>query len=239
MEKLKRGENDKIIIERVNVIMKKSRGVGIVLGLMMISIIIIGGVHKKVFNRLENSGVIEESTNNKTESAKEMTQNNEYENKEDQSKASLRNYDFEVKEADYHQDENESNYLEVRLMITNHDPEDQVMALNSISLIIQDSVGKEIERFELDNVNDVDAQKVGIDYFHHTIPAREASEVKLFYLIEDDVLQQGNKVALHFNPFGTEGAVIHGKNEKGEMVEIMDTNNVADIYLNLWLERNE
>ena len=46
-------------------------------------------------------------------------------------------------------------------------------------------------------------------------------------------------MALHFSPFGTEGAVIYGKNEKGETVEIMDTDNVADIYLNSLLERNE
>ena len=166
-------------------------------------------------------------------------QRTEYENKDTQSKVSLRNYDFEVKKTDYHQNESESNYLEVQLIITNNALEEKVMALNSISLVIQDSSGKEIKRFQLDNVNDVGAEKVGIDYFHHTIPAHETSEVKLFYLIEDDVLQQRNKVALHFSPFGTEGAVIYGKNEKGETVEIMDTDNVADIYLNSLLERNE
>ena len=212
--------------------MKKGKGAGIVIGLIMIVIIIIGGVHKKVFNCPENNRVIREFTDNQAESSKETMQRTE-------SKVSLRNYDFEVKKTDYHQNESESNYLEVQLIITNNALEEKVMALNSISLVIQDSSGKEIKRFQLDNVNDVGAEKVGIDYFHHTIPAHETSEVKLFYLIEDDVLQQRNKVALHFSPFGTEGAVIYGKNEKGETVEIMDTDNVADIYLNSLLERNE
>ena len=219
--------------------MKKGKGAGIIIGLIMIVIIIIGGVHKKVFNCPENNRVIRESMDNQAESSKETMRRTEYENKDDQSKVSLRNYDFEVKKTDYHQNESESNYLEVQLIITNNALEEKVMALNSISLVIQDSSGKEIKRFQLDNVNDVGAEKVGIDYFHHTIPAHETSEVKLFYLIEDDVLQQRNKVALHFSPFGTEGAVIYGKNEKGETVEIMDTDNVADIYLNSLLERNE
>ena len=219
--------------------MKKGKGAGIVIGLIMIVIIIIGGVHKKVFNCPENNRVIRESTDNQAESTKETMQRTEYENKDAQSKVSLRNYDFEVKKTDYHRNESESNYLEVQLIITNNALEEKVMSLNSISLIIYDSEGNEIERFQLGNVNDVDAKKVGIDYFHHMIPANEASEVKLFYLIDDDVMQEGNRVALHFSPFGTEGAVIYGKNEKGETVEIMDTDNVADIYLNSLLERNE
>jgi hypothetical protein len=177
----------------VEIVMKKGKGAGIVIGLIMIVIIIIGGVHKKVFNCPENNRVIREFTDNQAESSKETMQRTEYENKDTQSKVSLRNYDFEVKKTDYHQNESESNYLEVQLIITNNALEEKVMALNSISLVIQDSSGKEIKRFQLDNVNDVGAEKVGIDYFHHTIPAHETSEVKLFYLIEDDVLQQRNK----------------------------------------------
>lgn len=219
--------------------MKKGKGAGIIIGLIMIVIIIIGGVYKKVFNCPENNRVIRESMDNQVESSKETMRRTEYENKDDQSKVSLRNYDFEVKKTDYHQNESGSNYLEVQLIITNNALEEKVMSLNSVSLIIYDSEGNEIERFQLSNVNDVDAEKVGIDYFHHMIPANEMSEVKLFYLIDDDVMQKENRVALHFSPFGTEGAVIYGKNEKGETVEIMDTDNVADIYLNSLLERNE
>lgn len=154
-----------IIIERVEIVMKKGKGAGIVIGLIMIVIIIIGGVHKKVFNCPENNRVIRESTDNQAESTKETMQRTEYENKDAQSKVSLRNYDFEVKKTDYHRNESESNYLEVQLIITNNALEEKVMSLNSISLIIYDSEGNEIERFQLGNVNDVDAKKVGIDYF--------------------------------------------------------------------------
>ena len=106
--------------------MKKGKGAGIIIGLIMIVIIIIGGVHKKVFNCPENNRVIRESMDNQAESSKETMRRTEYENKDDQSKVSLRNYDFEVKKTDYHQNESGSNYLEVQLIITNNALEEKV-----------------------------------------------------------------------------------------------------------------
>lgn len=218
--------------------MKKSRNIGIVFGLIMIVIIILGSMYKKWFGPIDNNSTLKESVVPENESLQETTYQKTVES-DGSAKASLRNYDFEVKEVSFHQNENESNYLEIWLIITNHASVEEVMALNSISLIKEDSEGNELEQFQLNNINDINAEKTEGDYFHYSILPNESSEVKLFYQINSDGSQQENEWFLHFNPFGTEGAIMHGKNEKGEIVEITDTDNVTNIYLNPLIEVDE
>ena len=217
--------------------MKKRRVVGLVVGVVMIAIIIIGGVHKKIFNWSDNNESILKSADDQMESSGETMSEMESDNEDSQSKVSLRNYDFEVVQAEYVQDE--ADYLEIELLITNHSEEESVLSLNNISLKIEDLDGNEIKRIPLENVNSVDADKGGVDYFHHTVPGNGSSEVRLFFMADKGTIKEEGRVALHFNPFGTEGSVIFGKNEKGEQVEITDTGNVADIYIDKLMEENE
>ncbi len=217
--------------------MKKRRGIGVVIGAVMIAIIIIGGVHKKIFNWSDNNEGVLKSSDVQIESSRETISERESEHENSQNKISLRNYDFEVVQAGYVQDE--ADYVEIELTITNHSGEEAVLSLNNISLKIEDLDGNEIRRIPLENVNNVDADKAGVDYFHYTVPGNGLSEVRLFFMVDMDVIKEGERIALHFNPFGTEDSVIFGKNEKGERVEITDTDNVADIYVDKLMKGNE
>lgn len=150
--------------------------------------------------------------------------------------ASIRNYMFEVSKVSFSFNK---KYIVVDLMITNNYSEEKTMGLNSISLVNIDTEGNEIDRISVKYVNNPEEEISAPDYYHYTIASGECSAVRLYFIADTLDYGDGCKVALHFNPFGTEGSVIRGKKQNGEIVEFIDTDNVADIYIESLLKGAE
>ena len=151
----------------------------------------------------------------------------------------LRKYGFEVLGLNQNRMEDGSDYIEIELEITNYDGKEQVLALNSVCLVIENTDGTETNRVFIENIGDINNEVSGIDYYHYHIPANSSSIEKLFFKVNKNELEESARIALHFSPFGTEGAILYGKDENGDVVEIQDTENAADILIESLLKGEE
>ena len=214
--------------------MKKNKWIGMAAVFIMAILIISVYIYK--MNISPNSSVSDQRNDGEqTETKKHETENGSGEAFE----VRLRKYGFEVLGLNQNRMEDGSDYIEIELEITNYDGKEQVLALNSVCLVIENTDGTETNRVFIENIGDINNEVSGIDYYHYHIPANSSSIEKLFFKVNKNELEESARIALHFSPFGTEGAVLYGKDENGDVVEIQDTENAADIFIESLLKGEE
>lgn len=214
--------------------MKKNKWIGMAAVFIMAILIISVYIYK--MNISPNSSVSDQRNDGEqTETKKHETENGSGEAFE----VRLRKYGFEVLGLNQNRMEDGSDYIEIELEITNYDGKEQVLALNSVCLVIENTDGTETNRVFIENIGDINNEVSGIDYYHYHIPANSSSIEKLFFKVNKNELEESARIALHFSPFGTEGAVLYGKDENGDVVEIQDTENAADILIESLLKGEE
>lgn len=213
---------------------KKNKWIGMAAVFIMAILIISVYIYK--MNISPNSSVSDQRNDGEqTETKKHETENGSGEAFE----VRLRKYGFEVLGLNQNRMEDGSDYIEIELEITNYDGKEQVLALNSVCLVIENTDGTETNRVFIENIGDINTEVSGIDYYHYHIPANSSSIEKLFFKVNKNELEESARIALHFSPFGTEGAVLYGKDENGDVVEIQDTENAADIFIESLLKGEE
>ena len=214
--------------------MKKNKWIGMAAVFIMAILIISVYIYK--MNISPNSSVSDQRNDGEqTETKKHETENGSGEAFE----VRLRKYGFEVLGLNQNRMEDGSDYIEIELEITNYDGKEQVLALNSVCLVIENTDGTETNRVFIENIGDINNEVSGTDYYHYQIPANSSSIEKLFFKINKSELEESARIALHFSPFGTEGAILYGKDENGDVVEIQDTENAADIFIESLLKGEE
>ena len=214
--------------------MKKNKWIGMAAVFIMAILIISVYIYK--MNISPNSSVSDQRNDGEqTETKKHETENGSGEAFE----VRLRKYGFEVLGLNQNRMEDGSDYIEIELEITNYDGKEQVLALNSVCLVIENTDRTETNRVFIENIGDINNEVSGIDYYHYHIPANSSSIEKLFFKVNKNELEESARIALHFSPFGTEGAVLYGKDENGDVVEIQDTENAADILIESLLKGEE
>ena len=213
---------------------KKNKWIGMAAVFIMAILIISVYIYK--MNISPNSSVSDQRNDGEqTETKKHETENGSGEVFE----VRLRKYGFEVLGLNQNRMEDGSDYIEIELEITNYDGKEQVLALNSVCLVIENTDGTETNRVFIENIGDINNEVSGTDYYHYQIPANSSSIEKLFFKINKSELEESARIALHFSPFGTEGAILYGKDENGDVVEIQDTENAADIFIESLLKGEE
>lgn len=213
---------------------KKNKWIGMAAVFIMAILIISVYIYK--MNISPNSSVADQRNDGEqTETKKHETENGSGEAFE----VRLRKYGFEVLGLNQNRMEDGSDYIEIELEITNYDGKEQVLALNSVCLVIENTDGTETNRVFIENIGDINTEVSGIDYYHYHIPANSSSIEKLFFKVNKNELEESARIALHFSPFGTEGAILYGKDENGDVVEIQDTENAADIFIESLLKGEE
>lgn len=213
---------------------KKNKWIGMAAVFIMAILIISVYIYK--MNISPNSSVSDQRNDGEqTETKKHETENGSGEAFE----VRLRKYGFEVLGLNQNRMEDGSDYIEIELEITNYDGKEQVLALNSVCLVIENTDGTETNRVFIENIGDINTEVSGIDYYHYHIPANSSSIEKLFFKVNKNELEESARIALHFSPFGTEGAILYGKDENGDVVEIQDTENAADIFIESLLKGEE
>ena len=213
---------------------KKNKWIGMAAVFIMAILIISVYIYK--MNISPNSSVSDQRNDGEqTETKKHETENGSGEAFE----VRLRKYGFEVLGLNQNMMEDGSDYIEIELEITNYDGKEQVLALNSVCLVIENTDGTETNRVFIENIGDINTEVSGIDYYHYHIPANSSSIEKLFFKVNKNELEESARIALHFSPFGTEGAILYGKDENGDVVEIQDTENAADIFIESLLKGEE
>ena len=213
---------------------KKNKWIGMAAVFIMAILIISVYIYK--MNISPNSSVSDQRNDGEqTETKKHETENGSGEVFE----VRLRKYGFEVLGLNQNRMEDGSDYIEIELEITNYDGKEQVLALNSVCLVIENTDGTETNRVFIENIGDINTEVSGIDYYHYHIPANSSSIEKLFFKVNKNELEESARIALHFSPFGTEGAILYGKDENGDVVEIQDTENAADIFIESLLKGEE
>ena len=213
---------------------KKNKWIGMAAVFIMAILIISVYIYK--MNISPNSSVSDQRNDGEqTETKKHETENGSGEAFE----VRLRKYGFEVLGLNQNRMEDGSDYIEIELEITNYDGKEQVLALNSVCLVIENTDGTETNRVFIENIGDINNEVSGTDYYHYQIPANSSSIEKLFFKINKSELEESARIALHFSPFGTEGAILYGKDENGDVVEIQDTENAADIFIESLLKGEE
>lgn len=214
--------------------MKKNKWIGMAAVFIMAILIISVYIYK--MNISPNSSVADQRNDGEqTETKKHETENGSGEVFE----VRLRKYGFEVLGLNQNSMEDGSDYIEIELEITNYDGKEQVLALNSVCFVIENTDGTETSRVFIENIGDINNEVSGIDYYHYHIPANSSSIEKLFFKVNKNELEESARIALHFSPFGTEGAILYGKDENGDVVEIQDTENAADIFIESLLKGEE
>lgn len=214
--------------------MKKNKWIGMAAVFIMAILIISVYIYK--MNISPNSSVADQRNDcEQTETKKHETENGSGEVFE----VRLRKYGFEVLGLNQNSMEDGSDYIEIELEITNYDSKEQVLALNSVCFVIENADGTETNRVFIENIGDINNEVSGIDYYHYRIPANSSSIEKLFFKVNKNELKESARIALHFSPFGTEGAILYGKDENGDVVEIQDTENAADIFIESLLKGEE
>ena len=214
--------------------MKKNKWIGMAAVFIMAILIISVYIYK--MNISPNSSVSDQRNDGEqTETKKHETENGSGEAFE----VRLRKYGFEVLSLNQNRMEDGYDYIEIELEITNYDGQEQILALNSVCLVIENTDGTETNRVFIENIGDINNEVSGTDYYHYQIPANSSSIEKLFFKINKSELEESARIALHFSPFGTEGAVLYGKDENGDVVEIQDTENAADILIESLLKGEE
>ena len=213
---------------------KKNKWIGMAAVFIMAILIISVYIYK--MNISPNSSVSDQRNDGEqTETKKHETENGSGEVFE----VRLRKYGFEVLGLNQNRMEDGSDYIEIELEITNYDGKEQVLALNSVCLVIENTDGTETNRVFIENIGDINNEVSGTDYYHYQIPANSSSIEKLFFKVNKNELEESARIALHFSPFGTEGAILYGKDENGDVVEIQDTENAADIFIESLLKGEE
>lgn len=214
--------------------MKKNKWIGMAAVFIMAILIINVYIYK--MNISPNSSAVEQRNDG------EQTETKKYEIENGSGEAfevRLRKYGFEVLSLNQNRMEDGSDYIEIELEITNYDGQEQILALNSVCLVIENTDGTETNRVFIENIGDINNEVSGTDYYHYQIPANSSSIEKLFFKINKSELEESARIALHFSPFGTEGAILYGKDENGDVVEIQDTENAADIFIESLLKGEE
>lgn len=214
--------------------MKKNKWIGMAAVFIMAILIISVYIYK--MNISPNSSVSDQRNDG------EQTETKKYEIENGSGEAfevRLRKYGFEVLSLNQNRMEDGSDYIEIELEITNYDGQEQILALNSVCLVIENTDGTETNRVFIENIGDINNEVSGMDYYHYRIPANSSSIEKLFFKINKSELEESARIALHFSPFGTEGAILYGKDENGDVVEIQDTENAADIFIESLLKGEE
>lgn len=214
--------------------MKKNKWIGMAAVFIMAILIISVYIYK--MNISPNSSVSDQRNDG------EQTETKKYEIENGSGEAfevRLRKYGFEVLSLNQNRMEDGSDYIEIELEITNYDGQEQILALNSVCLVIENTDGTETNRVFIENIGDINNEVSGTDYYHYQIPANSSSIEKLFFKINKSELEESARIALHFSPFGTEGAILYGKDENGDVVEIQDTENAADIFIESLLKGEE
>lgn len=214
--------------------MKKNKWIGMAAVFIMAILIINVYIYK--MNISPNSSAVEQRNDG------EQTETKKYEIENGSGEAfevRLRKYGFEVLGLNQNRMEDGSDYIEIELEITNYDSKEQVLALNSVCFVIENTDGTETNRIFIENIGDINNEVSGMDYYHYRIPANSSSIEKLFFKVNKNELEESARIALHFSPFGTEGAILYGKDENGDVVEIQDTENAADIFIESLLKGEE
>ena len=214
--------------------MKKNKWIGMAAVFIMAILIISVYIYK--MNISPNSSVSDQRNDG------EQTETKKYKTEKGSGEAfevRLRKYGFEVLSLNQNRMEDGSDYIEIELEITNYDGQEQILALNSVCLVIENTDGTETNRVFIENIGDINNEVSGTDYYHYQIPANSSSIEKLFFKINKSELEESARIALHFSPFGTEGAILYGKDENGDVVEIQDTENAADIFIESLLKGEE
>lgn len=214
--------------------MKKNKWIGMAAVFIMAILIINVYIYK--MNISPNSSAVEQRNDG------EQTETKKYEIENGSGEAfevRLRKYGFEVLSLNQNRMEDGSDYIEIELEITNYDSKEQVLALNSVCFVIENTDGTETNRIFIENIGDINNEVSGMDYYHYRIPANSSSIEKLFFKVNKNELEESARIALHFSPFGTEGAILYGKDENGDVVEIQDTENAADIFIESLLKGEE
>ena len=214
--------------------MKKNKWIGMAAVFIMAILIISVYIYK--MNISPNSSVSDQRNDG------EQTETKKYEIENGSGEAfevRLRKYGFEVLGLNQNRMEDGSDYIEIELEITNYDSKEQVLALNSVCFVIENTDGTETNRIFIENIGDINNEVSGMDYYHYHIPANSSSIEKLFFKVNKNELEESARIALHFSPFGTEGAILYGKDENGDVVEIQDTENAADIFIESLLKGEE
>lgn len=214
--------------------MKKNKWIGMAAVFIMAILIISVYIYK--MNISPNSSAVEQRNDG------EQTETKKYEIENGSGEAfevRLRKYGFEVLGLNQNRMEDGSDYIEIELEITNYDSKEQVLALNSVCFVIENTDGTETNRIFIENIGDINNEVSGMDYYHYRIPANSSSIEKLFFKVNKNELEESARIALHFSPFGTEGAILYGKDENGDVVEIQDTENAADIFIESLLKGEE
>ena len=213
---------------------KKNKWIGMAAVFIMAILIISVYIYK--MNISPNSSVSDQRNDG------EQTETKKYETEKGSGEAfevRLRKYGFEVLSLNQNRMEDGSDYIEIELEITNYDGQEQILALNSVCLVIENTAGTETNRVFIENIGDINNEVSGTDYYHYQIPANSSSIEKLFFKINKSELEESARIALHFSPFGTEGAILYGKDENGDVVKIQDTENAADIFIESLLKGEE
>lgn len=214
--------------------MKKNKWIGMAAVFIMAILIISVYIYK--MNISPNSSAVDQRNDG------EQTETKKYEIENGSGEAfevRLRKYGFEVLSLNQNRMEDGSDYIEIELEITNYDSKEQVLALNSVCFVIENTDGTETNRIFIENIGDINNEVSGMDYYHYRIPANSSSIEKLFFKVNKNELEESARIALHFSPFGTEGAILYGKDENGDVVEIQDTENAADIFIESLLKGEE
>lgn len=214
--------------------MKKNKWIGMAAVFIMAILIISVYIYK--MNISPNSSAVDQRNDG------EQTETKKYEIENGSGEAfevRLRKYGFEVLGLNQNRMEDGSDYIEIELEITNYDSKEQVLALNSVCFVIENTDGTETNRIFIENIGDINNEVSGMDYYHYRIPANSSSIEKLFFKVNKNELEESARIALHFSPFGTEGAILYGKDENGDVVEIQDTENAADIFIESLLKGEE
>ena len=220
----------------------------------MLVVIVLSGIKAQFFNdtniideKLISDG--ESELNSRLSKSNMDTKKNQTTNETNTDNVmsmSLRYYDFMVSEAEIlNQWEGKdvvpegSSLVIINLRIKNNSGEVQSQSLNSHILKITDSNTKKIIEIPLSYVDEPVERINSSTYFHCDISSNEMKTIKLFYIVDSDLLTHWKTAIIHFNPFGTEGAVMKGKTADGKVVELYDTENVADIDITPLLNKEE
>ena len=149
----------------------------------------------------------------------------------------IRNWNFTVNRIAIGEGDSEAGEIGIHLTITNHAAQEAHLTLNSIYMDVKDVSGSLIERVKPDHYDGGDKARNSLEYFHYDVPSGDSRTIVLYYPIEKDGINVKDcQYLLHFNPFGTEGAVLRGKDGDGNVIEFEDTGNVGDININGLIE---
>ena len=170
--------------------MKKNKWIGMAAVFIMAILIISVYIYK--MNISPNSSVSDQRNDG------EQTETKKYETEKGSGEAfevRLRKYGFEVLSLNQNRMEDGSDYIEIELEITNYDGQEQILALNSVCLVIENTDGTETNRVFIENIGDINNEVSGTDYYHYQIPANSSSIEKLFaFTLSDEVLDEFGKV---------------------------------------------